>query len=179
MPLLIPLARHIQLVALREYIQQQPNADPAFWQPYFKEADVILEESLAAIAAQQLDPPAIHELVKNKDADIQKIFDERAPNDFAKSRKLQRKMYGLSAGRKIGQLVTFSFSQPHKQFLVVEETAYRIALHFNSAPPWREIPDLRTWLGGCYKYRVIWPDSETREERICVEAPNQHFRITR
>jgi hypothetical protein len=180
MPLLIPLARHIQLVALREYIQQQPNADPAFWESYFKEADVILVECLAAIDARQLEPPAIHELVKNKDADIKKIFDERAPNDFAQSRKLQHKKYHRDPGRmRIAPFVTsFSISPPHKQFLVVQETAYRLALHFQSEPPWKEIP-LRTQLGGCYKYRVIWPDSETREERICIEASGQHFQITR
>jgi hypothetical protein len=174
MPLLIPLARLIQLDDLRAFLSQAPERDPKFWSDYFKAADVIMELSLGAIAARSLPPAELHELVKAHDGVIQKMFEKRAPNIFAKTRKprltyVKPNLRYTRSGDDDGVFVSVSMSPEGGELHIIMEGPYQVALTQQQEPPWEQLfPPGRFFLPELVRYRAIWPGNVTKSDVINV-----------
>jgi hypothetical protein len=178
-PILIPLARLMQLEDLRQFIKHHPEADPVFWEPYFNRAEAIIEQKmLGVISSGGSDGKVIREQLLSYDSAINKIFEEEAPTAFADLRKLRRNGPTLIALSKYLVQVIFRIDPP-AQLFVVPETTYDIAGAFNEEPPWREILEDKPRLGGWYWIKVVWPGDAPRQSRILVDEANTEFKLTR
>jgi hypothetical protein len=178
-PLVIPLARLIQLDGLRQFINRHPEADPAFWEPYFKEAeDIIEKKSLAAIASGTLKSEELLQKLNSYDSAIDFIFRESAPISFGKSHGLQRREPTLVGAMKIPVPVSILVQPRPAQILYVHETAYNLWKFAGKRLNWRLLPD-NPALGGSYVIKVIWGDNVTREQLIDVKKSNMTFRINK
>lgn len=94
-PILIPLARKLQVNDLRQLLNKHPEASTVQWQNSFKLADVLLEQkSLARIASGTLTGDELVTRLYEYDAAISKLS-ERAAQEFADSRNLRLQRPGL------------------------------------------------------------------------------------
>jgi len=178
-PLVIPLARLIQLDDLRQFINQHPEADPAFWEPYFKEAeDIIEKKSLAAIASGTIKSEELLQKLYSYDSAIDFIFRESAPISFGKSHELQRRKPATVAAVKALVPVSILAQPGPAQIFFLPETIYSLAKALGIRPKWRLLPD-NPALGGSYMIKVVWGDNVTREQLIDVNQSNTIFKISK
>ena len=180
LPILIPLARLIQVDNLREFIDQQPEADPEFWKPYFEEIYAILEQkSLATLASKEIDSVELFNRLSSTDSAIGKMLDETAPNKFAESHGVERVKVMRLLFARLKVPVAFTVNPEPATVSVVSETSYLIATSIGEKPRWRTISRSES-LAGCYYCIVKWPDStESPEQRICVDMQNRNIQINK
>lgn len=180
MPILIPLARVIQIEDLRRFLNQHPGSDPAFWEPFFREAEGIIEQkSLAAIAAGNEAPEVIYQQVASYDSAIGKILSQEATVSFGEAHGLQFRKPNLVAAMKYLVSVSFSIDPQPARLFVVTETGYDLAVALGIEPRWREIAEDKPQLGGWYYYKIVWPDNTVRQDRIYVDQQNKNFPFTK
>ncbi len=177
-PYLIPLERLIVIDDLRQFLSKHPEAEPAFWDPYFKIAEAIIEQKMLPLISRGGDPRVIGEQLKVQESTLSALFKDKAPNDFARAKGLVRKRPGMIAFLKHVVPVTFTIDPPG-QIFVVAETSYEIAIACGNEIPWRDISGTSPQLGGYYWIRVRWADNASRDSRILVDRTNTAFNITR
>jgi hypothetical protein len=180
MPLLIPLTRYIQISDLRQFIASRRDVDQAFWQPYFEVAEMLIQHSLDILAAGKYKEDELVNRLKAYDFMVGNIFSNVTGEEYAVTHNLKWRAPTLASVRG-GHSVTVSFSinpENGAHLFVVSETAFLIAGQLQTEPLWNEILSATEQLGGCYFYRVIWPDQTTTgPNRFCVESENQKFEI--
>lgn len=179
----ILLARIMQVEDLRLFIAQRPEANPAFWDPYFQKA-LEIEQKMASVLALENQTEAL-ERMASLDSAINRIFQEEAPKDFGRVFGLEFRKPNLISFAKHLVPVSFSLDPQSGQLSVVDETSYLIAqtCRETGACPgdveWRAIREANPRLGGWYYYKVEWPDGSTTTALILVERPGTEFRIAK
>jgi hypothetical protein len=178
MPILIPLARMIQLEDLRKLINQHPEADPAFWGPYFLKADEIIEgKCLPIINSDTIPLEIVYDRVSSYDVIIDRIFKEAA-EAFAQSHGLQQRRHGLISLMRHLAPVSFVINPQPADVYIVTETSYSIAKALNRNPKWTLSED-KPRLGGLYKIKVEWPDKTQKEYSIDVSSAGSVFTFSK
>jgi hypothetical protein len=176
-PILIPLARFIQLEDLHAFLAEQPGNDMKLWEDYFLKAYALLGElSLQDINSGTLNGEALTARLWQDDARIAELF-ETAATRFAASRNLKyQRPAGFQLARHTVQ-VSFQKSPPDARLWVIPATLY--APDGSLDDLWREITDQeKPQLGGRYFYKVRWSDgTTTAPSLIVVERAGQVFVI--
>ena len=179
-PILIPLARFIQLRDLRQFINQHQDADPNFWQPYFNEAEAIIEKRILALIASGItDTKILYQRVTSYDNAIDLIIKEKAPMAFAQKHRLQQRNPGIIRFAKHLIPVTFVINPRPARLFIIDETGYLLAEALQDEPRWREILTDKEQLGGWYFYKVEWPDFKSEKQLILVNEANNSLRINK
>jgi hypothetical protein len=175
-PILVPLARALQLEDLRQLIAQEPDADMEFWTPYFDKAYMIIEHKmLPVIAAGGMSNEDLSTRLQRYDGDIATIFANTAPRAFAEAHQLQLRRGNIIIAVTHKMPVSFVLNPSGGRLWVIPSTFFTPDGKFDFM--WREI-DQNPSLGGGYYYKVKWPDSKiTGPSSILIDHAGQIFTI--
>lgn len=175
-PILIPLARKLQLDDLRQLLREHPEANTIQWQNAFKLADALIEgKMLGVIASGTLSGDDLISKLYEYNASITKLF-ERTARDFAASRNLQLQRPGLLSAATHTVPVKFVLNPQEGQLFVIPKTVYSVKGSLDEL--WRPIIEPDPRLGGEYYFKIKWPDgSTTRPSLLKVERAGQVFNI--
>ena len=175
-PILIPLARKLQLDDLRRFLSEKTDADVGYWDKSFELADSIIEQkSLALIASGTLSGEELTTKLYEYDGEIDRLF-VTAAQDFAKARNLTYKR-GITLAYIAHKVeVSFVKNPSEGHLFVIPSTLY--APDGSLDYMWREILADKTTLGGTYYYKVTWPNGGvTSPTRFSVEQDAQVITI--
>jgi hypothetical protein len=177
-PILIPLARKLQLDDLRRFLSEQPERDIGYWDKSFQLADAIIEQkSLALIASGTMSGDELTAKLYEYDGSISKLFDDAA-KAFAESRNLKFAKAGIVLPMTHTVQVTFIKNPDEGHLFIIPSTLY--APDGSLDYMWREILDEKPRLGGTYYYKVVWPDgAQIPPTLLKVETDGQVFTINR
>lgn len=175
-PILIPLARKLQLDDLRQLLQEHPEANTILWQNAFKLADALIERKmLGVIASGTLSGDDLTSKLYEYNASITKLF-ERTAQDFAASRNLQLQRPGLITPATHTVPVKFVLNPQEGQLFVIPKTVYSLKGSLDEL--WRPIIEPDPRLGGEYYFKVKWPDGSIQgPSPLRVERAGQVFNI--
>ena len=174
-PILIPLARKLQLDDLRQLLSDHPEGDAIPWRNAFKEADGILEQkSLATIVSGNLSGQDLFAKLSEYDAGISQLFQQTA-RVFAESRNLKIQRPGILDLVTHTVPVSFVLNPKGGTLFVIPKTTYSAS--GSSDIFWRLLED-NPRLGGDYYYKVKWPNGgATPPTLLRVERSGQVFTI--
>lgn len=176
-PLLIPLARKLQLDDLRQFLKEQPEANGIQWTNSLKLADAILaQKSLALIASDKLSGEELVSKLYEYDASISVLFDKTA-REFAESRNLKYKRAATASLATHTVPVSFVLNPTGAHLFVIPYTLY--ASDGSTDKLWRSILEPSPRLGGTYYYKVTWPNGQITPPTLLpkVEKAGQVFTI--
>ena len=175
-PILIPLARKLQLDDLRQLVREHPEANSIQWQNAFKLADALIEgKMLRVIASGTLSGDDLISKLYEYNALITTVF-EKTARDFAISRSLQLQRPGLIAAATHTVAVKFVLNPQEGQLFVIPKTVYSVRGSLDEF--WRPIIETEPHLGGEYYFKVKWPDGSTKgPSPLSVERAGQVFNI--
>lgn len=175
-PILIPLARKLQVDDLRQLVREHPEANTVGWQNAFKMADAIIQQKmLATIASGTLSGDQLTAKLNEYNGYITDVFQETAL-EFATAQNLKLRRPGLLDVVTHTVPVKFVLNPKEGQLEVLPKYLFNSQGSFDKA--WRPILETEPHLGGDYYFRVKWPDGTlTSPKPLKVERAGQVFEI--
>jgi len=156
-------------------LNEIPEARIDFWEPYFMQADEIIQVKMLYLAATDLVDK--YDRVNFFDLKIEKMFSDEAPQAFCREYNLKLKRPALIIFNEIGFLVNFNISPLPADLYILDELAVATSELNSEVPKWVLMPDYRRLIMGSYYFRVVWPDFTEKSDRILIEFPDQNYLI--